>query len=170
MMNITIPVLVDVLEAVRTVTEGILDLRIVVTNHLGNPNAEELSYTLDTNENYMNGEPYDLGLSISAWFIEHPAFPIGPYVPPTPSTNPADYPLTPAQFKAMIAISGYGTDVDNAIAAIPDAIDREVVRAKYLYSTSYRRDNPIIAMLQPAVGITDVELDALWMVAKDLTP
>lgn len=90
MMNITIPVLVDVLEAVRTVTEGILDLRIVVTNHLGNPNAEELSYTLDTNENYMNGEPYDLGLSISAWFIEHPDFPIADYVAPPPVPEPTD--------------------------------------------------------------------------------
>ncbi len=93
---------------------------------------------------------------------------IAPYAPPVPSTNPVDYPLTPAQFRAMVDISGYGPDIEVALEAIEDPINKAVARAKYLYSTSYRRDSAILLMLQPAVGISDAELDALWMIAKDL--
>lgn len=87
---------------------------------------------------------------------------------PIPAPGPNDYPLTPAQFRAMVDISGYGPDIEAALEAIEDPINKAVARAKYLYSTSYRRDSAILLMLQPIVGIPDVELDALWMIAKDL--
>lgn len=84
--------------------------------------------------------------------------------------SPTDFPLAPAQFFAMIEISGYGPDIEAAIEAITDPIDRAVVRSKYRNSGHYKRDNELLTMLLPAVGISDQELDALWMVAKDLAP
>lgn len=87
---------------------------------------------------------------------------------PIPAPGPNDYPLTAAQFRAMVDISGYGPDIEAALEAIEDPINKAVARAKYLYSTSYHRDSAILLMLQPAVGISDAELDALWMIAKDL--
>lgn len=101
-------------------------------------------------------------------------------VPPPPapeaSTNPIDYPLQPLQFFAMLEIMGESMEpprnlkdeISAAIDTIPDTAARAVARAKYQHTTAFHRDNPLFAQLAPTLGLTDAEIDAAWMQAKDI--
>lgn len=77
-------------------------------------------------------------------------------------------PLEPWQFRAMLDVGGIASTVDAAIAAIPDATQRAVARARLDYSIKYHRNDPLIAMLAPVVGLTDAQVDALWATAAQL--
>lgn len=92
-MTFQMPVLVEVLSARYTATEGIQDLEIVVTNHCGNPEPEAIPYTRDVNEERLpDGRYYDLGLEVDVWMAAHPDFPVVPYAAPEPLPE-----MTPAQ-------------------------------------------------------------------------
>lgn len=77
-------------------------------------------------------------------------------------------PLEPWQFRAMLDIGGIAQAVDDAIAAIAETTERAVAKARFEYSLSFRRDDPLIAMLAPAVSLTDEQIDALWSQAVQL--
>ena len=89
---------------------------------------------------------------------------------PAPSTDPVDYPLNPAQFEAIISILGVTIEqIDGAIdMAIADPVDNAFAKAKARKSTEYNRDNPLFALLGPLLSLTDAQIDAAWMQAKDL--
>ncbi len=87
---------------------------------------------------------------------------------PEPSTNPADYLLLPFQFYAMLEILGKADAVDAAVDAIPDLNQRAVARAKIKHSASFSRNNPLFDSLKVAVGLTDDQIDAAWLQAKDI--
>jgi hypothetical protein len=97
------------------------------------------------------------------------------YVAP-PSTDPNDYRLEPFQFFAMLEIMGEAMDpvrdlkaeIETAIDAIEDTTQRAVARAKYQHVTLFHRDNPLFAQLAPSLGLTDAQIDAAWMQAKDI--
>jgi len=87
-----------------------------------------------------------------------------------PSTDPIDYPLNPAQFEAITSILGVTIEqIDGAIdMAIADPVDNAFAKAKARKSTEYNRDNPLFALLGPLLSLTDAQIDAAWMQAKDL--
>jgi len=89
---------------------------------------------------------------------------------PPPSTDPIDYPLNPAQFEAITSILGVTIEqIDGAIdMAIADPVDNAFAKAKARKSTEYNRDNPLFALLGPLLSLTDAQIDAAWMQAKDL--
>ena len=90
------------------------------------------------------------------------------YSAPPPSTNPNDYPLRPDQFFAMLDIAGLTNAVNTAIAAIPDATQRAIAKAKLNHTLIFERSNPLFNSLKGAVGMTDAQIDAMWMQAKDI--
>lgn len=96
---------------------------------------------------------------------------IPPDPPPTapPSTDPVDYPLEPFQFFAMLKKLGKTDVVNTAIASISDQDTRHVAEAKFQHMKEFERDDPLFTTLAPAVGLTDAEIDAAWMQAKDIT-
>ena len=87
-----------------------------------------------------------------------------------PSTDPTDYPLNPAQFDAIMTLIGITVDqIDAAIdSVITDAVANAFAKAKVRKATSYNRDNELFGLLVPVMNITDVEIDAAWLQAKDL--
>ncbi len=87
---------------------------------------------------------------------------------PETSTDPADYPLTPVQFRAMVELLGKGPEIEAAISGIEDAAIRAVARAKYEYSTEFERSDDLFELLAPQIGMTDADIDAAWMTAKEL--
>ena len=93
--------------------------------------------------------------------------PPAPPVPP-PSTNPNDYPLRPDQFFAMLDIAGLTASVNAAIDAIPDAKTKAIAKAKLNHTLIFERSNPLFNSLKGAVGMTDAQIDAMWMQAKDI--
>lgn len=97
------------------------------------------------------------------------AYEYTPPDPPPPSTDPVDYPLEPFQFFAMLEILGKTDAVNTAIDAIPDATQKAVAKAKFQHMQLFERDDPLFSSLAPVVGLTDAQIDAAWMTAKDIT-
>jgi len=90
--------------------------------------------------------------------------------PPTPSTDPTDYPLNPFQFFTFLERIGLSeAAVDNAIDQVEaDANERIKHKRRFRHATSYNRDHPLLVSLVSAVGKTPAEIDTAWMQAKDL--
>lgn len=78
-------------------------------------------------------------------------------------------PLKRWQFHAMLEILGKAQAVQDAIDAIADTKHRAVAKAKLAHTDTFDRDDPLFAQLKDAVGLSDAEIDAAWMAAKDLT-
>jgi hypothetical protein len=92
------------------------------------------------------------------------------YVAPTPDDLREAMPtLTARQFRLGLVGAGRSlSDVDNAIAAIPDQAEREAARIEWLYATTFRRSHPLVISLAPALGFTPEALDTLWTEALTL--
>lgn len=89
---------------------------------------------------------------------------------PAPSTNPADYPLTKLQFEAALMALGVPLDaIDRAIdQAVTDNWQRAIAKSRVRNSFSYDRNHPLFSMLKGPLAKTDAEIDAAWMIAKDV--
>jgi len=89
---------------------------------------------------------------------------------PALSADPTDYPLNPAQFDAILSLIGITVDqIDAAIdSVISDAVANAFAKAKVRKATSYNRDNELFGLLVPVMNITDAQIDAAWLQAKDL--
>lgn len=83
--------------------------------------------------------------------------------------DPNDYPLEPFQFYAMLEIIGKTGAVASAIASIPDATQRAVAQAKFQHMKEFERSDLLFTVLAPAVGLTDADIDAAWLLAKDFS-
>lgn len=77
-------------------------------------------------------------------------------------------PLLPWQFRAMLDIAGIAETISAAIAAIPDVAQKAVAKSKLEYALAFHRDDPLIAMLAPAVGLSDEQINAMWHQAEKL--
>jgi hypothetical protein len=93
-----------------------------------------------------------------------------PHAPPAPppSTNPNDYPLRPDQFFAMLDIAGLTASVNAALDAISDPTAKAIAKAKFNHTQVFNRSNPLFETLKAGVGVTDAQIDAMWMQAKDI--
>ncbi len=87
---------------------------------------------------------------------------------PPPSTDPADYPLLPWQFKAMVDYQGKDQAIRDAIALIEDPLIRAASMSRYLNASSYEFNDPLMQSARAAVGMSVEDLTAAWMMAKDL--
>lgn len=87
---------------------------------------------------------------------------------PPPSTDPADYPLLPWQFKAMVIYLDVDALIRAAIGQIPDAMQRAATLSRYENSTSYRFDDPLVGQLRQAIGMAEEDLIDAWLLAKEL--
>lgn len=80
-----------------------------------------------------------------------------------PVDTPEAHPLKRWQFKAMVAYLGKADAIVTAINAMPDALTRAVVMARYENSDVYNREDPLFDQLAPAVGLTPEQIDDAWM-------
>lgn len=87
---------------------------------------------------------------------------------PEPSTNPDDYPLSPAQFKALVAYLDKDAAIRAAIAQIPDAMQRAWSLSRYENAASYNHGDPFLQSMRVAISMSADDLAAAWMLAKDL--
>lgn len=151
--------LISIESAVNTQHAGAVDL--VLTADVGN-GPEQMPYT------WIVGDPHGLGPKVDAWMVAHPNFTISAYVAPQPSTDPNHYPLRPDQFFAMLEIAGLTATANAAIDAIADPTQKIIARAKFNHTPMFNRDNPLVAQLSTAAGLTSAQVDALWLRAKDI--
>uniref|UniRef100_UPI002622D301 hypothetical protein n=1 Tax=uncultured Maritalea sp. TaxID=757249 RepID=UPI002622D301 len=75
-------------------------------------------------------------------------------VPP----GPADSPLEPWQFKALVIFLGKDAKIRAAIAQIPDAMQRAAALSRYDNSPQYRYSDPLVQQIRPVIGMPEQEL------------
>lgn len=83
-------------------------------------------------------------------------------------TRVAMQPLAPYQFRAMLKIAGKEGATLAAIAALEDGQAKAVAESKLEFALAFHRTDPLIAMLAPAVGLTDEQIDGMWADAQAL--
>ena len=92
---------------------------------------------------------------------------IAAYVPPPP--EPIAVPQIVTMRQARLALLGAGklTDVDNAINALPSPA-KEAAQIEWEYSQEVNRQNGLVSQLAPLLGMTEADLDALFVAGAAL--
>lgn len=86
---------------------------------------------------------------------------------------PAPPPAVPAsvsmrQGRKALASVGLLKAVDAAISSIADPAQRIDAQIDWEYATEIRRQSPLIASLGPALGLTDAQIDGLFIAAAGI--
>jgi len=101
----------------------------------------------------------------AAWVVVDGRLVVAP-----PSSNPDDYPLNRFQFEGMLLTMGVTFDqIEAAIDATGmTATEKAFAISRLRNAVTYNRGHPLIPMLMPAFGLTDAQVDAAWMTAKEV--
>jgi hypothetical protein len=72
--------------------------------------------------------------------------------------------------QARLALLGAGLldDVDAAIAAIPDPVQRKAAQIEWEYAAVVERNSLLIQQLAPALGMSAEQMDQLFITAAGL--
>lgn len=85
-----------------------------------------------------------------------------------PAKSPIPKPdLLPYQFWAMVEISGKRNALETFANSLPGN-QKIIAKAKLDHTLSFRRDNPLVEAARQGIGLTEEELDALWLQAAAL--
>ena len=81
--------------------------------------------------------------------------------------------VTRIQMRDVLIDNNLFDTVEATIAAMPESTDEEIVAKKKMNewwnnAPNFRRDNPRIAAMQAAMGLTDAEVDALFLAASQV--
>lgn len=87
---------------------------------------------------------------------------IAPYVPPAP-TIPQE--VTAFQARAALAAAGLLSVVTAHMASLPSD---DVARIAWEYAGGFKRTSPTIAALAPVLGLSDAQIDALFVAAAQI--
>ena len=112
----------------------------------------------------------ELATAIRQWLVDHPDFPIAPYVPPTDEQRRQSMqPLTARQFRLGLVNAGISpSQVTATIAAMPAGPVRDRAQIEWEYATTFNRMHPLIATVGAALGLNDTQIDAMWLAATGL--
>ena len=81
-----------------------------------------------------------------------------------PAIIPVPQSVTRFQARGALLLAGLLDDVETAMAARTD----EMAKLAWQYAQEFRRDSPTIAVMAAAIGITETQLDDLFMVAAGI--
>lgn len=89
---------------------------------------------------------------------------IAPFVPPSLEEKRAAMPtLSARQFRLGLIDGGIDlADVETAIAAIPDPVERKKGQVEWEYATQFNRLHPLVVQLSSSLGLTPEQVDAMW--------
>lgn len=76
--------------------------------------------------------------------------------------------ITLRQAREQLIIDGLFSSVETAIESIQDATQKAITRNYWEYSQDFTRDNPILIALATSLGLTDTQLDTLFINASKL--
>lgn len=93
-----------------------------------------------------------------------------PYVPPPPEQQRAAMPdLTARQLRLGLLNAGLTpSQVTSTIEALPAGVEKETAKVEWEYATTFRRLHPLIATVGAGLGLTDDQIDAMWLSALAL--
>ena len=89
---------------------------------------------------------------------------VAPYAPRSPEEARAAMPtLSARQFRLGLIDGGIDlADVETAITAIPDPVERQKGQVEWEYATQFNRLHPLVVQLSSALGLTPEQVDAMW--------
>lgn len=76
--------------------------------------------------------------------------------------------VTMRQARLALLQAGLLDQVDAAIAAIQDPVQRKAAEIEWEYSSAVKRDNVFVQTLSSALGLTEVQLNQLFATAAEL--
>lgn len=76
--------------------------------------------------------------------------------------------VTMRQARLAMLSDGILDDVEGAIAAIPDETQRKAAQIEWEYAQDVARDHWLLASLMPVIGLTDAQVDELFVLADTL--
>lgn len=87
-----------------------------------------------------------------------------------PGAEPHQYaPLTARQLRLSLVMNGFSLDqVGATINAIEDQQDRALANIEWDYASQFERSHPLIAQVGAALGLTEEQIDAMWVEAAGL--
>lgn len=89
-----------------------------------------------------------------------------------PAYEPQPQPLVPLsrrQLRLGLLANGITTaDVEVAIAATPDAMERAVAEIEWADASTYERDHHLIEQVGTALGLSPEQIDTMWETALSL--
>lgn len=88
-------------------------------------------------------------------------------LPDAPPPQPKAVPVTPRQLRLWLHSQGRLSAVESAIDGMPEA-HRTVARIEWDYATEYRPDNPMVAALGAALGLTSDQIAGAFAAASQL--
>ena len=92
-------------------------------------------------------------------------FSLPPAAPDTAPPVPAE--ITMRQARLVLNAGGYISAVDAAIAAMPSP-QKEQAAIEWEYSNTVQRNNGFVSALGPALGLTDAQMDAMFIAGASL--
>lgn len=90
------------------------------------------------------------------------------FTPPAPPPAPLPEAVTMRQARLALLRLGLLDDVEAVLGSIPDEQQRRAALLTWEYSGAVERDNTLIAMLAPAIGLTPAQIDDLFRMAAAL--
>jgi hypothetical protein len=113
--------------------------------------------SLDVFPGLVDGTDAEIGDAWDGTTFTHPA--------PAPPAVPAS--VTMRQARLALLAAGKLETVNSAIASMAGA-EGDVARIEWEYAREVRRDSPLMASMMPVLGMTDAEIDALFVTAESL--
>lgn len=90
---------------------------------------------------------------------------VASYVPPEPEPPSVPQVVTRRQARRALALGGLLDLVQPAIDAIPDPTQRALAQIDWDDATDFRRDDATLLLLAAALGLTEGQLDDLFILA-----
>lgn len=90
------------------------------------------------------------------------------FTPPPPPPAPVPEAVTMRQARVALLHLGLFDQVEAALQGIPNDLQRRVALQTWEYSGAVERNNPLILMLGPAIGLTPAQIDDLFRLAVTL--
>lgn len=87
---------------------------------------------------------------------------------PAPAAEPVPQQVAMWQARAILIEDDMLDDVNAALAAIPDEKARKFAQAKFEYSSTVRRDDPLVTETIPTLGRSEGEIDEMFIRAARL--
>lgn len=89
------------------------------------------------------------------------------FTPPAPPAPEVPQAVTMRQARLALLGAGLLSSVNTAVASMPGA-QGEAARIEWEFSSEVRRTQPLVLAMGPMLGLTDAQLDALFVAAAAL--
>ena len=152
----------EVYSVQKTREDGVLLVKCNITD------LQDAVYDCDYVSRPEDG--FGLNPTIRKWLDDNRDFPVADYVPPTDEESRRIMPsLSARQFRLGLVGAGVSPEAAAAtIAALPAGTERDRAQIEWEYAETFQRGHPLVATIANGLGLSELQVDALWLAAVNL--